>query len=234
MKVSVIVPVYNEESTIGPVLDELDTLPLEKEIIVVDDASNDETQTIVNRHWSSPIIERLPVNGGKGTAVRRGIELASGEIVVIQDADLELSPSRIQALIDPIEQNRADAVFGSRFLNQGSRVPLTRRLANLLLTRVTNLVYGTQLTDMETAHKAFRQTLLDGLPLVSERFEIEVEITAKIARSGARIVEVPTPYSPRTRAEGKKIKWRDGLIALWTILRHARWRPRSDGRTSAP
>lgn len=223
--ISIIVPVYNEESTIGPVLDELEALPLDKEVIVVDDASVDKTHAIVRAHGSGPIIERLHVNGGKGTAVRRGIELASGDIIVIQDADLELSPASIEALVQPIVDGTADAVFGSRFLAQAGRVPLTRRLANALLTRLTNLVYGTHLTDMETAHKAFRRSLLSDVLLTSERFEIEVELTAKIARSEARIVEVPTPYEPRSRSEGKKIKWRDGLQALWTIVKHARWRP---------
>lgn len=223
--ISIVVPVYNEESTIGPVLDELAAVPLEKEIIVVDDASVDNTLAILHNHPTQPTVELLPANGGKGTAVRRGIELATGDIIVIQDADLELSPSRIEALVAPISSGSADAVFGSRFLDAPERVAWTRRGANALLTRLTNFVYGTELTDMETAHKAFRRSFVTGIPLIARRFEIEVELTAKLARSGARIIEIANPYQPRTRSEGKKIRWLDGLIALWTIIRHARWHP---------
>lgn len=221
MKITILVPVFNEEATIGVVLDHLRDLHFEREVIVIDDGSTDETSAIVRGHDSQLVIEHLPENRGKGAAIRRGIELATGDIFVVQDADLEVLPANIEALVAPIITGVADAVYGSRFLEQAGHVPLSRRLANRLLTAFTNRLYGTRLTDMETAHKAIRTDVLRALDLVSERFEIEVELTAKLARCGARIAEVPSPYNPRTKDEGKKITWRDGVEALATIWR---WR----------
>jgi glycosyltransferase involved in cell wall biosynthesis len=219
MKVSIIVAVYNEATTIGPVLDEVDRVPLDKEVIVVDDGSLDATPQILDDHPTPIRIVHLPTNSGKGAAIRRGIELSVGEIIVIQDADLELSPARIVHLVAPIEAGEADAVFGSRFLESGERVAWTRRGANQLLTGLTNRVHGLHLTDMETAHKAFRRDLVDVSRLRATRFEIEIELTVALARAGARILEIPNPYRPRTKLEGKKIRSRDGLIAIATILR---------------
>jgi len=176
------------------------------------------------------VAEHLPVNGGKGAAVRRGIHLATGDVIVIQDADLELSPDVIEELTEPIARGDADAVFGSRFLVPAENVPLTRRLANRFLTGLTNVLYATSLSDMETAHKAVRTDVARDLQLTSRRFEIEVELTAKLARSGARIVEISSPYRPRTKDEGKKIRCRDGVVALWTLLAHIRWTPPSGTR----
>lgn len=223
MKISVVVPVFNEEATIGLVLDRLSALDAEKEVVVIDDGSTDATATVVRGHGSDLVIDHLPANAGKGTAIRRGIELATGDILVIQDADLELSPDVIVQLAGPIVAGDADAVYGSRFLAGGKGVPLTRRLANWLLTSLTNLLYGTRLSDMETAHKAMRLDMVRTLGLEAERFEIEVELTAKLARSGARIAEISSPYRPRTKDEGKKIRWTDGLLALRTLWRYRRW-----------
>lgn len=229
MKISVVVPVFNEEATIGFVLDRLSALEAEKEVIVIDDGSTDSTATVVRGHVSNLVIDHLASNAGKGTAIRRGIELATGDILVIQDADLELSPDVIVQLAVPIINGEADAVYGSRFLAGGRGVPLARRLANWLLTSLTNLLYGTRLSDMETAHKAVRLDLVRSLALESERFEIEVELTAKLARSGARITEISSPYQPRTKDEGKKIRWTDGLLALRTLSSYRHWPAPSSG-----
>ena len=225
MKLSVIIPAFNESSTIGLVLDRLSLLQSDIEVIVIDDGSNDGTLSIVKDHLTRPRVERFEHNHGKGAAVRRGIEIATGDVIVIQDADLELDPANIASLVPPIEADEADAVYGSRFLTATPGVPVVRRLANGLITALINLFYGTHLTDAETAHKAVRRSALLGLDLMSSRFEIEVEVTAKLARSKARFVEVPSAYDPRTKNDGKKIGWKDGVIAIWTILRYLRWKP---------
>ena len=225
MKLSIVVPVFNEEATIGSVLDRLSLIDVDKEIIVVDDGSTDTSASVIRAHSSELRIEHLPNNSGKGSALRRGIELSEGDVLVVQDADLELSPDVIKALVAPIVDGRADAVYGSRFLEGAARVRISRRLANWLLTSITNRIYGTQLTDMETAHKAIRMSLIKGLQLESKRFEIEVELTAKLARSGARFQEISSPYRPRTKDEGKKIHWSDGFLALRTLWRYRGWRP---------
>jgi len=227
MKVSIVVPAYNEEGTIGPVLDRLVALDLDCEIIVVNDGSTDGTaQVLAARSDERVLVENKP-NGGKGTALRRGFELAHGDVVVVQDSDLELDPNNIPSLVAPIERDEADVVYGSRFLLKVDGLKLNRRAANWLLTTLTNLVYRTRITDMETAHKAMRRELLDNLDLQSTRFDIEVELTAKLARSGARIVEIASPYQPRSVDQGKKIRFSDGLHALRMILKWARWRPAS-------
>ena len=233
MKISVIVPVFNEEATIGLVLDRLSALDVEKEVIVIDDGSTDATATVVRGHESDLIIEHIASNAGKGSAIRRGIELATGDILVIQDADLELSPDVIAQLAAPIASGDADAVYGSRFLSQSKDVPLSRRAANRFLTAITNILYGTKLSDMETAHKAIRLDVARSLVLESKRFEIEVELTAKLARSGARIEEISSPYRPRNRDEGKKIRWTDGVQALKTLFRYRYWtKPRAVAESS--
>lgn len=229
--ISIVIPVHNEESTIGAVLDRVARLDVghPKEVILVDDGSTDETANIIRSHDSTIRLEHLALNGGKGTAVRRGIALAQGTVIVIQDADLELSPDVIQHLVEPILAGKADAVYGSRFLVKSERVPMVRRLANRFLTGLTNLLYGTRLTDMETAHKAIRRELVQGLDLHAERFEFEAEVTAKLARSGARILEIASPYAPRTKHEGKKIRTRDGWLAIKTLFSYRRWAPQGAG-----
>lgn len=224
-----VVPVFNEEATIGLVLDRLSMLDVDKEVIVIDDGSTDTTATVVRGHNSDLVIDHLPSNAGKGTAIRRGIQLATGDVLVIQDADLELSPDLISQLVAPIVAGEVDVVYGSRFLNGAEAVPLTRKVANRLLTSLTNLLYGTRLSDMETAHKAVNLNIVRSLPLESHRFEIEVELTAKLARSGARFAEISSPYRPRTKDEGKKIRWRDGLLALRAVWRYRRWIPDTTG-----
>ena len=225
MKVSVVVPAYNEDTTIGQVLGELGQLALDLEVIVVDDGSTDRTAAIVEASGDERIRLVRKQNGGKGTALRRGFDEAVGDIVVVQDSDIELSPARVPDLVAPIVEGRADVVYGSRFLQPVPGLAVSRRAANWLLTFLTNLLYGTRLTDMETAHKAVRADLLQAIPLVSDRFDIEVELTAKLARCGARFVEVPSPYRPRTQGQGKHIRFRDGVHAVLRILRWARWHP---------
>lgn len=225
MKVTVVVPAYNEEATIGLVLDQLEQLDLDAEVVVVNDGSTDRTAEVVRARESARVRLVDKPNGGKGTALRRGFEEAVGDIVVVQDADVELSPANIPNLVAPILRGDADVVYGSRFLLPVPGLKRRRLLANRFLTTLTNAVYGTRITDMETAHKAVRAELLKGLPLESTRFDIEVELTAKLARSGARFVEIPSRYTPRSVEQGKKIRFRDGVHAVQMILHWARWKP---------
>lgn len=225
MKVSIVVPVHNEVATLEQVLDEIEKVRLHKEVIVVDDASTDQSGAIIESHPGVHVAARLHVNQGKGMAIRVGMEHARGEVIVIQDADLELSPSIIEGLVAPLARGDADAVFGSRFIDGRGDVALSRWLANRFLTGLVNRLYGLRLTDMETAHKAFRTVMVPSLDLGSSRYEIEVELTAKLARLGARIVEIPSPYSPRTKDEGKGIGWVDGVRAVTAILRYRLWSP---------
>jgi glycosyltransferase involved in cell wall biosynthesis len=227
MKVSIVVPAYNEEGTIGPVLDRLERLDLDCEIIVVNDGSTDGTAQALSGRETGQVRIEHKANGGKGTALRRGFELALGDIVVVQDSDLELDPANIPNLVAPIMAGTADVVYGSRFLLPVPGLKLKRRLANWLLTFLTNQVYGCKITDMETAHKAFRRDYLERLDLEATKFDIEVELTAKLARCGARIVEIPSPYQPRTVDQGKKIRFSDGLHAIRMILHWSRWTPKN-------
>lgn len=225
MRISIVVPVHNEARTIEEVLDELAAIPLDKEVIVVDDASTDDSAERIDNHHGVSLAARLHINQGKGAAVRHGMARATGEILVVQDADLELSPSVIVQLVGPIQEGRADAVYGSRFLEGRGNVLWSRWMVNRFLTRLTNLAFRSSLTDMETAHKAFRAELLPLMDLVSDGYEIEIEITAKLMRLGARIEEIPSPYRPRSRDEGKKIGWRDGITTLRAFWRWRSWRP---------
>lgn len=227
MKVSVIIPVYNEESTVGEVIERVDAVDVDKEIIVVDDGSTDRTGQILRRHASKlRHIHDARANLGKGAAIRAGLTYAGGDVVLIQDADLELDPTEWSRLLAPISAGETEVVYGSRFL-QPNRVRLRTRLANRLIVLATNLLYDSRLTDTYTAYKVFRTEVIRGLRLTSHGFEIEAEITAKLLRLGHRIVEVPISYRPRSEAEGKKIRWRDGLVALWTLLRYRASDPRA-------
>jgi glycosyltransferase involved in cell wall biosynthesis len=220
MMLSVVIPVYNEESTIGEVIERVDAVPMHKEIIVVDDGSTDRSAEIVRAQGSRVRhLHTSRVNLGKGAAIRVGLTYATGDVIIIQDADLELDPAEYDRIVAPIARGEAAAVYGSRF-RQANAIPLRTRLANRILTALTNLLYRGGLTDMETAYKAFRRDVIEGVRLTSLRFEIEPEITAKLLRAGQRIVEVPISYHPRTRQEGKKIGLRDGLLAMWTLLRY--------------
>lgn len=218
---SIIVPVYNEESTIAEVIQriKLTDLPLEKEIIVIDDGSSDMTKSILESEKEITKLYLTPVNIGKGAAVRIGLTLVKGDIILIQDADLELNPNEYKNLLEPILQNRTQVVYGSRFLKKNNRVPFLRVLANMTLTFVTNKLYKSNLTDMETAYKVFTAEIAKKLKLKANRFEIEPEITARIRQMGYKIIEVPISYNPRTKSEGKKINWRDGIKAVWMLTK---------------
>ncbi len=225
MKVSIIIPVYNEERTIGAVIDLVASLTFDKEIIVVNDGSSDGTREALGPYEKREGVRvyHCPVNLGKGSAVRIGFSMAEGDIVTIQDADLELDPRDYYKLMEPIVSGEADVVYGSRFLNQdgGShrRGMLMFYLANRALTGFANLLFQGNLTDIETCYKLFRREVLPKLKLRASRFEIEPELTAQVLKNGYRIVELPISYKPRTHAEGKKIAWVDGFIAVYTLAK---------------
>jgi glycosyltransferase involved in cell wall biosynthesis len=223
VKVSFLVPAYNEARTIADVIDRVQELDFEKQLVVVDDGSTDETPAILER-----LSERYPnmvllrqQNRGKGAALRAGIPHVDGDIVVIQDADLEYDPRDVPALIEPIQRDLADVVYGSRL--SGGRPQRAylfwHRTGNRFLSLVTGVLYNTTLTDMETGYKAFRADVLRGLQLREDGFGIEPEITGRICRLKLRIYELPISYYGRTYSEGKKITWRDGFRALWVLLR---------------
>ncbi|HXJ31477.1 MAG TPA: glycosyltransferase family 2 protein [Gemmatimonadales bacterium] len=234
LTLSVIVPAYNEASTVEQIVDRLHELPLRLEVIAVNDASKDGTGAVLDRLASRGALQRVihhPENRGKGAALRSGIAAATGDVVVVQDADLEYDPTDLPRLLAPIRDGRADAVYGSRFQGGPHRVLFFwHSIGNRVLTLVSNMFTNLNLTDMETCYKLVRRDLLQRLPLTSDRFGFEVEITARLAQAGARIWELPITYSGRTYAEGKKITWRDGLAALWHILRFNLLPPGGDWR----
>jgi glycosyltransferase involved in cell wall biosynthesis len=220
---SVIVPAYNEAGTVEAVARRLRELPLRLEIIAVNDASSDGTGEVLDRLAREGRIDRVihhPVNRGKGAALRGGFAAATGDVVVVQDADLEYDPGDLPALLEPIRRGQADAVYGSRFQGGPHRVLFFwHAVGNRFLTLMSNMFTNLNLSDMETCYKLVRRDLLLRLPLTSDRFGFEVELTARLSQVGARIWELPITYSGRTYAEGKKITWRDGLAAMFHILR---------------
>lgn len=221
---TILIPVYNEHSTVLEVIERVSALelPLEKEIIVVDDGSDDGTAEKLREHAGPVRIFTNPVNQGKGAAVRVGLAQANGDIILLQDADLETDPGEVLSLLRPILDNRSSVVYGSRFLDGSNKIPPVRRIANRFLTGLANLLLGVRLTDMETAYKVFTREVSAGLDLESDRFEIEPEITAKISKLGFSIAEVPVTYKPRSKYEGKKIRFVDGIKAIATIVRYRR------------
>jgi glycosyltransferase involved in cell wall biosynthesis len=228
VKLSVIVPVFNEEKTVLAVLALIAKAPYSPtEIIVVDDASTDQTARIIESEGKSlvSVFLRHEKNRGKGAAIRTGIAHATGDLIIVQDADLEYDPADWPRLIDPIVLGKADVVYGSRFLPVNSRRVLYywHSLGNKFLTTLSNMFTNLNLTDMETCYKLFRAEYLKGLNLVENRFGFEPEVTAKISRTGARIYEVGISYYGRTYDEGKKIGWKDGVRALWAILKYNTW-----------
>ncbi len=231
---SVIVPAYNEAATVDAVVRRLRTLPLPLEVLAVDDASTDETGAILERLQRDGFVDRVirqPRNRGKGAALRAGIAQATGHVVVVQDADLEYDPAELPALLEPIRQGKADAVYGSRFQGGPRRVLFFwHAVGNRLLTLLSNMFTNLNLTDVETGYKLVRTDLMRRLPLTSNRFGFEVEVTARLAQAGARVWELPISYSGRTYAEGKKITWRDGLAAFFHIVRYNLFRPAGDWR----
>ena len=222
-RLSIIVPVYNEVATLRAVIDRLLAidLPLPREILVVDDGSTDGTGAVLDGAVADglPItVLHAPQNAGKGSAIREGLRHASGSIVVIQDADLELDPAQLVSLVRPILDGHVAVVYGSRFLKGRSNAPFVTFAANRLLTTLTNLLFGGSLTDMETCYKVMRADVARSLALDAQRFDIEPQITARLLGRGHRIHEVAVRFDPRSRAQGKKIRWRDGVRAVQVLV----------------
>lgn len=219
---SVVMPVYNEISTAEEIIRRVLAVPLRIQLVVVDDCSVDGTRDLLTRLQQELGFTLLlqPKNAGKGSALRRGFTAVTGDIVVIQDADLEYSPEEFPSLIELICQGRADVVYGSRFLGRHRVFLFTHYAGNRLLTLVTNLLFNTMLTDMETCYKAMRTEVLRSMTLRSDGFGIEPELTAKIFKRGYRVYEVPITYDGRGYHEGKKITWRDGVVALGVLLKY--------------
>lgn len=221
MKISVIIPVYNEEETVKQTIFAIQKVNLDKEIIVVDDKSEDLTYHIVEEmKYSNLILIKQAVHQGKGSAIRKALEYISGEIVIIQDADLEYDPACYHELIEPILKNRAKVVYGSRFKGRMKGMRFSNLLANKILTWITNILFGIHITDEATCYKVFRADVIKKIPLKCCGFEFCPEVTAKIAKRGIAIVEVPISYQARTVAEGKKVKWTDGFIAIYTLIKY--------------
>jgi glycosyltransferase involved in cell wall biosynthesis len=219
---SVVMPVYNEKDTIETIIPRVLAVPIRTELIVVDDGSTDGTRdllTALHRQHPFKLIFQ-PRNAGKGAALRRGFQEVTGDLVVIQDADLEYSPEEFPDLIELICQGRADVVYGSRFIGRHRVFMFTHYAGNRLLTLITNALYNTMLTDMETCYKVMRTEVLRSFTLDSNGFGIEPELTAKIFKRNYRVYEVPITYDGRGYEDGKKITWRDGVVALWVLLKY--------------
>ena len=220
---SVLIPVYNERATIDTIITQVRAVPVRKQIICVDDCSSDGTADILRAMKAAGTIDVLifhDVNRGKGAAIRTALAASTGNVVIVQDADLEYDPSDWPTLLDPIVDGRADAVFGSRFMGGPHRVLyFWHSVGNTVLTLFSNMLTNLNLTDMETCYKAIRGEVARSLVLTSDRFGFEPEVTARLAKAKVRIFEVPISYSGRTYAEGKKIGWKDGVAAIWHIIK---------------
>jgi glycosyltransferase involved in cell wall biosynthesis len=220
-KLSVVIPVYNEKKSLLEIIRRVQSVPIEKEIILVDDFSTDGTRDLLRdlekQQFKVLYHER---NQGKGAALRTGFLHATGEFVIVQDADLEYDPNDYPKLLKPILDGKADVVYGSRFSGHRTNMTSLHTLGNLFLTAITNLFYRTSITDMETCYKLFRRETIQGIRIESNRFNFEPEVTAKLLKRGLRILEVPISYSGRSFSEGKKITWRDGFSAVWTLVKY--------------
>jgi len=224
LKVSVVIPVFNEDQFLEELVRRVIASKIAYEILIIDDASTDQTPKIIEKIIKKyPIIEAitLPKNKGKGNAIHQGIAKASGEIILIQDADLEYDPQEYPKLLKPIQDDLADVVYGSRFLG-GARRPILfwNMVANKILTFVANILYNNILSDIETGYKVFRVKLIKDIPLRANRFDFEPEFTAKVLKRKMRIYEVPIAFNPRDYSQGKKIKMWDAVVALWTIVKY--------------
>ncbi len=221
MKLSILVPAYNEQTTILEILRRVRESPFEKEIIVVDDGSTDGTRDLLpEAERAGCIVIHHERNQGKGAAVRTALARATGDIVIIQDADLEYDPRDYAQLVQPIVEGRVKVVYGSRFTGPKMAMFFWHMIANKMLTLMTNILYDAILSDMETCYKAFRADVIKGIPLRSRRFDFEPEVTAKVLKRGHRIFEVPISYFGREYAEGKKIGLKDAFVAVWTLLKY--------------
>jgi len=226
MKLSIIIPVYNERETIKELINKVEGVnigKIEKEIIIVDDFSKDGTREILQELVKNKKIKLLfhDKNYGKGHAIKSGLKVAKGDIILVQDADLEYNPNEYNKLIKPIIENKAKVVYGSRILNKGNGYSsLLFYIGGRAVTAITNILYNSRLSDEPTCYKVFRKDVIDGIKIEGERFEWEPEVTAKILKKGIRIAEVPISYNPRGKEKGKKINWKDGIIAIWTLIKY--------------
>jgi glycosyltransferase involved in cell wall biosynthesis len=222
-KLSVIVPVFDERNTMVEILRRMRAveLPLDLEVVVVDDGSSDGTRDVLQQLADSTVhVVNHPVNKGKGAAIRTGLEHVSGDLVMVQDADLEYDPEDWPKLLAPVLRGKAQVVYGSRFTGERRNMLFLHWVGNRFLSLVTNVLYNTTLSDMETCYKLFDRKVLDGIRIRAMRFEFEPEVTAKVLKRGIRIYEVPISYTGREFDEGKKITWRDGFVALWTLVKY--------------
>lgn len=225
MKLSIIVPVYNERTTIKEIFQKLIRVPVEKEIIIVDDGSKDGTTEILKEIQMTTGEQNLKIifkskNEGKGSAIREGLKYVSGDVVVIQDADLEYDPMDFIKLSKPIEEGKAEVVYGSRILGKNPKSSFSFYLGGRLLSWISNILYRTSITDEPTCYKMFKTDVIKSINLRCKGFEFCPEVTAKLAKRGIKIHEIPIKYNPRSKREGKKIKWKDGLIAIWVLLKN--------------
>lgn len=233
MKLSVVMPVYNEKDTIFEILKRIQDVPIEKEIVIVDDFSTDGTRDLLKGINDDQIrIFYHEVNQGKGASLKTGFEKATGDIVIVQDADLEYDPKEYPNLIEPIVEGKADVVFGSRFAGNHRRVhSFWHTLVNKGLTLFSNMFTNLNLTDMETCYKVFKREILEGITIESKRFGVEPEVTAKIAKKHCRIYEMPISYEGRDYSKGKKIGVKDGFVALYTIIKFAFYKDKESPRS---